>query len=188
MATFESMTSTENAALFAAARAGDKNAWPELIRRYEGLVKAVTSHFMMNFADSGDAVQNTWLRLFERAETIREPEKLGGWLATTARRECLAIIRRRRVENQQALADCDLASLDPTPEAVVIAAEMRVCVRAATAALPGRPRALIDALYYRPESTYADVGSVTGMPVGSIGPTRIRTLRHLRRTLADWAA
>jgi RNA polymerase sigma factor (sigma-70 family) len=177
-----------NAALFAAARAGDKNAWPELIRRHEGLVRAIISRFSLNSADSGDAVQNTWLRLIERADTVREPEKLGSWLATTARRECLAIVGRRRVEFPRATVDFDRPSADPTPEATVIAAEMRVCVRAATDALRGRPRALIDALYYRPESTYADVGSITGMPIGSIGPTRIRALRHLRRTLVDWAA
>ena len=177
-----------NATLFAAARAGNKNAWPELIRRYEGLVKAITLQFSMNSADSGDAVQNTWLRLLERADTVREPEKLGGWLATTARRECLALVRRRRIEHPHSTADFDLPSPDPTPEAALITAEMRACVRAATDALPVRPRALIDALYYRSQCTYADVGSVTGMPIGSIGPTRIRTLRHLRRTLADWAA
>ena len=147
---------------------GDKNAWPELMRRYEGLVKAVTSQFSMNSADSEDAVQSTWLRLFERADTVRELEKLGSWLATTARRECLAIVRRRRLEYPQATTGFDRPSPDPTPEAAVIAAEMRDCVRAATDALPGRPRALIDGLYnYRPKCTYADVGSVTGMPLAA---------------------
>lgn len=177
-----------NAELFAAARAGDKNAWPELIRRYEGLIKAVISHFSMNAADSADAVQNTWLRLFERAETVRDPAKVGSWLATTARRECLAIVRRRGVESPRATADVDRPSPDPTPEAAAIAAEMSVRVHAAADALSGRPRALINALYYRPDSSYAEVGRITGMPIGSIGPTHIRTLRTLRRTLADWAA
>jgi DNA-directed RNA polymerase specialized sigma24 family protein len=31
-----------------------------------------------------DAFAATWLRLAERLESIREPEKLSGWLATTA--------------------------------------------------------------------------------------------------------
>jgi RNA polymerase sigma factor (sigma-70 family) len=187
MSMSEGVAGMGNAALFAAARTGDEGAWPELVRRYDGLIRAVVSQFSMNSADSGDAAQNTWLRLFERAATVREPEKLGAWLATTARRECLAIVQRR-VEYPKATEDLDRPSPDPTPEAAVIAAEMRVHVRAATDALPGRPRALIDALYYRPRSSYAEVGDLTGMPIGSIGPTRIRALRHLRRTLVDWAA
>ena len=151
MSMSEGVASIGNAALFAAARTGDEGAWPELVRRYDGLIRAVVSQFSMNSADSGDAAQNTWLRLFERADTVREPEKLGAWLATTARRECLAIVQRR-VEYPKATEDLDRPSPDPTPEAAVIAAEMRVHVRAATDALPGRPRALIDALYYRPEA------------------------------------
>jgi len=95
-----------NAALFAAARTGDEDAWPELVRRYDGLIRAVVSQFSMNSADSGDAAQNTWLRLFERADTVREPEKLGAWLATTARRECLATspgYRDRRTDSRSVL-------------------------------------------------------------------------------------
>ena len=72
-------------------------------------------------------MQSTWLRLFERADTVRELEKLGSWLATTARRECLAIVRRRRLEYPQATTGFDRPSPDPTPEAAVIAAEMRDC-------------------------------------------------------------
>jgi len=58
-------------------------------------------------------------------------------------------------------------------------------VRSATGALPGRPRTLIDALYYQPQASYAEVARRTGMAIGSIGPTRIRTLRYLRRSLED---
>ena len=40
-------------------------------------------------------VQNTWLRLLENLTKIDNPEALPGWLATTARREALGILRRR---------------------------------------------------------------------------------------------
>ena len=46
---------------------------------------------------------------------------------------------------------------------------------------PGYHIDLIDALYYLPCSSYADIARHTGMPIGSIGPTRQRTLRCLRR-------
>jgi hypothetical protein len=64
---------------------------------------------------------------------------------------------------------------------VAITTETRRQVRLATDALPNRPRALIDALYYHPCGSYADVARHTGIPIGSIGPTRLRTLRCLRR-------
>lgn len=49
--------------------------------------------------------------------------------------------------------------------------------------LSARSRILINALYYHPCGSYADVARHTGMPIGSIGPTRLRTLRCLRTSL-----
>ena len=168
-----------------AARAGDATAWDELLRRYQGVLRAAVSSCRLHPADAADAIQNTWLRLFEHAATIRNPERLGGWLTTTAKRECLAFIRRYRIEHPLAPLDIDQPGQEPTPEAIAITVDTRARVRRATSALPGRSRTLIDALYYRPRGSYADIARYTGIPVGSIGPTRLRTMRCLRRELND---
>jgi RNA polymerase sigma factor (sigma-70 family) len=173
------------AALLEAARTGDKTAWHEIVRRYEGHVRASVATYRPAPADAADAIQNTWLRLFEHATAIRDPEKLGGWLATTARRECLALIRRQRIERPFATIDTDQQCPEPTPDTVVIASETRRHVQLATSALSDRPRALIDALYYRPCGSYAEVARQIGMPIGSIGPTHIRAMRCLRSQLHD---
>ena len=76
-----------NGTILRAACAGDKTAWDEIVRRSEGVVRAAVATYRLAPADAADAIQNTWLRLFEHAATIRDPEKLGGWLTTTARRE-----------------------------------------------------------------------------------------------------
>ena len=174
---------SHNAVLLTAARAGDKTAWDGIIRRYDGAVRAAVASYRPTPADAADAIQNTWLRLLEHNATIRNPEKLGGWLMTTARRECLAQIRHQRTERPLATIDTDQPSPEPTPETMAIRTETRRHLRSATDALSSRPRALIDALYYRPCSNYTEVAHHTGMPIGSIGPTRLRTLRCLRRHL-----
>jgi RNA polymerase sigma factor (sigma-70 family) len=145
------------------------------------VVRAAVASYQPTSADAADAIQNTWLRLFEHAATIRDPEKLGGWLTTTARREYLALIRRQRTEHPVATIDTGHPCPEPAPEAVAITTETRRQVRLATDALPTRPRALIDALCYHPCGSYADVARHTGIRIGSIGPTRLRTLRCLRR-------
>lgn len=176
-------TTASNAALLGAVGNGDNTAWDEIVRRYEGVVRATVATYRLAPADAADAIQNTWLRLFEHAATVRDPEKLGGWLTTTARRECLALIRHQRIEHPSDTINTDLRCADPTPEAVVITAETRRHVRLATNALSARSRILINALYYHPCGSYADVARHTGMPIGSIGPTRLRTLRCLRTSL-----
>ena len=162
---------------------GDQQAWAELIARYTGIVTGVVAGFRLQESDAADAVQNTWVRLITYSTSIREPEKLGGWLATTARREALALIRRSRSEIATASAGEGLAATAASPEDVAVAAETRAVVRAATDELSGRRRLLVEVLFYQPPQSYEEVARRTGMPIGSIGPTRRRTLQELHQLL-----
>lgn len=72
---------------------GDTNAWDELVRRVRGLIDAITRSFRMTTDDAADVAQTTWLRLLESIDRVREPDRLGAWIATTARRECLRVLR-----------------------------------------------------------------------------------------------
>ena len=73
--------------LLHAAADGDQLAWRELVHRYEPAVTGTILALGMQHADARDAAQRTWLQMFENRSRIREPEALGGWLRTTARRE-----------------------------------------------------------------------------------------------------
>jgi RNA polymerase sigma factor (sigma-70 family) len=177
-------TTTE---LHRAAQDGDQAAWDELIRRYGGVVRGTVASFRLNEHDAADAAQNTWLRLLTSGLTVRDPEKLAGWLATTARRECLRIINRARPEIASDTVDVDRPAAGPTPEASVITDETHQAVRTAVEGLHGRAGQLIDALFFQPFTTYAQLSQRTGMPIGSIGPTRNRALQSLRGDLLVWA-
>src|SRR3954451_24443861 len=82
------------ACLLLRIRNGDGAAWDEIMRRYGKLVTTTVRSFRLQEADALDAAQMTWLRLAENTHRIQFPERLGGWLATTARRECLHILRQ----------------------------------------------------------------------------------------------
>jgi RNA polymerase sigma factor (sigma-70 family) len=169
--------------LVRAARGHDHGAWEELVARYGGMVRGVAASYRLSESDVADVAQNTWLRAFERLDTLREPDRLGGWLATIARRECLAVLRRTVREVTDGLLDDDVRSTAPGPEATVLAVEARGMVRRAVAELPLRRRALIGTLFGEAEVRYADVSRVLDIPPGSIGPTRGRVLRTLREAL-----
>ena len=166
-----------------AAHDRERGAWEELVARYQGLVHAVVGSFRLQEADVADAVQNTWLRALERLDTVRDPQCLGGWLATVARRECLALLARASRESPMELDDLAQAGLESGPEAAVVAADTREAVGRAVAALPPRRRDLIYALFYGPDDSYAAIARTTGLAIGSIGPTRQRALGTLRGAL-----
>jgi DNA-directed RNA polymerase specialized sigma24 family protein len=73
-----------------------------------------------------------------------------------------------------------IAWTGPTPETRVLHAERDRAVDAAVAQLPTRRRELMNAIFRGADNDYVQVSRSTGMPVGSIGPTRGRALVELR--------
>ncbi|WP_290051581.1 RNA polymerase sigma factor [Amycolatopsis solani] len=168
-----------------AAGAGDTGAWEEIVRRYGGLLWATARSFRLQPADAGDAVQLTWLRLIEHHSHIENPERLGGWLKTTARRECLRISRRtaRLPDSVEDLGD----SADPASgvDERVIDSDNAQAIRSLVEELPPRWRSLVNALYIDVPRSYSEITEDLGIPTGSIGPTRTRALRQLRRMIEE---
>lgn len=169
--------------LVAAAGRREQQAWNELMRRYGGLVRSVVGRYRLQEADAADAVQSTWCTAVEQLGSVRDPERLGAWLSTTASRECLALIRRSRRERPDDVAVGARLTAVGGPEPAVLAAEAAGAVRAAVAELEPRRRQLVHELFYLPQRDYAQVSRSMEIPVGSIGPTRGRVLTSLRASL-----
>ena len=68
-----------------------------------------------------------------------------------------------------------------TVEETVIAAERAEALHRAVERLPRRERSLLKLQLRRPALKYGEIGGALGMPVGSIGPTRERSMARLRR-------
>jgi RNA polymerase sigma factor (sigma-70 family) len=169
------------AALVHAAAAGDAYAWDAIVQRYGGLIRGLARSFRLSDADASDVVQTTWLRLLRSIDRLDDPAALPAWLATTARRESLRLLQsqmRDVVTAEPILPDhADSSTLEDE------AAEHERCraLRDAVDRLPARSRVLVEMLLTNPECSYEQVGAALGMPIGSIGPTRERSLARLRR-------
>ncbi|MGH3825687.1 MAG: RNA polymerase sigma factor [Pseudonocardiaceae bacterium] len=178
--------SSDVADLLRWSRDGDPLAWDEILRRYGKLVSATVRSFHMQDADAHDAVQMTWLRLAENAHHVRFPERLGGWLATTARRECLRILSRatRAPDLGHQMLDT-AADSSVGPEQRVVDADTARALWNIAAELPPRPRVVLRELFTDHPRPYAEVARAAGIPVGGIGPTRARALRQLRGRITE---
>ncbi len=180
-ATTEPLTTTE---LMRIAVAGDSAAWAKVVRRFEPAVAAMVTSYRLQEADARDATQRTWLRMLENHHQIREPEALGGWLKTTARRECLRILaEQRRFEALPESAEYADAGTDV--ERSVVDADQARHLRGLLATLPARSFTLLSSLFQDDPPGYAQLSATTGIPVGSIGPTRARALRRLRQLVEE---
>src|SRR2546423_1842788 len=129
-----------------AAAGGDESAWRALVDRFNGLVWSVIQGYRLGAADAADVNQATWLRLAENIDRIREPERVGAWLATTAGRECLRLLRQN--QRQLPTDDVFLAEVpdrDPAglPEARTLRSEERAELLLVFSTLPARSQILL---------------------------------------------
>ena len=180
----ESLTELTVNELVTRAKGGDSEAWDELVERYAPLLWSICRKHRLSRADADDVVQSVWLRLVDQLDRVREAAALPGWLATTARRECLRVLYTAHGPHAAMYAK-DVETLPDErlglAEQGLLAAERQAALREAFAQLPRCGQQLISLLIADPPVPYADISAQLGIPVGSIGPNRSRYLSKMRR-------
>lgn len=184
--------------LVLACRAGDAAAWEMLVGRYQRLIYSIPRRAGLDAEEAGDVFGHVFAVLVEQLHTIEQPARVKAWLVTTAKRESWRISRvaaTTRVSLDQPRPGSgtgsddtppahDVPDTDPLPDEVVQQLEAQHTVRLAVAALDERCRALLTMLFLHPDPpAYAEIAASTGVPEGSIGPTRARCLQKLRREM-----
>jgi RNA polymerase sigma factor (sigma-70 family) len=170
------------AALVEEAAEGSQDAWNALVDRFASTVWAIARGHRLNQSDAADVFQTTWLRLVEHLDKIQQPDRVGAWLATTARHESLRVLRMggRQVPN-----GVDFETIPETgeraPDADLISSEQSRVINDLVELLPVRSQTLLRLLSADSPLSYKDISEALSMPIGSIGPTRARALDQLRR-------
>ena len=164
-----SATCPADPALLSRLAAGDDATWRQVVRQYEGLLRGSARAVLRNDADVDEAVQRTWILLLNNADRINDVDRLPGWLATTVRREALAVVRGQQrtipsedVGDRAGVDDLDLAT-DLLRAELEEALHEAVKALPPTQQLPGACAAARAGVLRRPQPR-------TGHPPGQPGP------------------
>jgi RNA polymerase sigma-70 factor (ECF subfamily) len=87
----------DDAALLARARAGDADAFAELVRRYEHRVRVVLFRLLDDDRDVDEATQDAFVQAWRNLDRFRGDAAIFTWLYRIAVNEALARLRRKRV-------------------------------------------------------------------------------------------
>jgi RNA polymerase sigma factor (sigma-70 family) len=179
----DSIEPADVALMVRAAAEGNQDAWNALVERFASTVWAIARGHRLNSADAADVFQTTWLRLLEHLDRIEQPERVGAWIGTTARRECLRVLRIscRQVPSGEDFDVLPDQTPSQFPERDLIAIERSQIVNSLVEQLPVRSQLLLRLLSADSPLSYRDISETLSMPIGSIGPTRARALEQLRR-------
>lgn len=161
---------------------GDQRAWDDLVGHFGGLVWSVARGYRLGSL-TDDVVQTVWLRLAENCDRIREPDRLAGWLATTTRNEALRVAKKQQklysMGEMPEQADATVSMLDE----LAADSDTLVHVLEAFSQLNDKDKELLRLLCTVPPLDYASIAEMLGRSIGSIGPSRDRALKKLRKLL-----
>jgi RNA polymerase sigma factor (sigma-70 family) len=171
----------DSTTLIGAARAGDDAAWTRLMERFDRMLRAIARSYRISPAEVDDVTQIAWIRLYENIDRLCDPGAVGGWLATTVRREAMRVLQahvRERLTDSPEPTD----AVEPQgPEGELLASEARLVLGRALASLPDPQRRLMRMLLSEPDASYEEISAALRIPAGSIGPTRARAMARLER-------
>jgi RNA polymerase sigma-70 factor (ECF subfamily) len=167
-----------DAELVARCRAGDHDAWRQLVERFSRYVYAIcVQAFRLPEHDAEDVFQEVFARTYERLGGLRDDAAIRPWLGQLTRRLCI---------------DCLRAGARETPEEIeplLGAAEDRIAqldealdVREALVQLSPDCREILDRFFARDES-YRTIGDALGVPGGTVASRISRCLDRLRTKL-----
>lgn len=174
--------------------AGDQPAWQLLVDRHARLVYSCGVRHGLTAPETEELAQDVFTTLAQTLHTIAEPERLPGWLMTSARRLAWRLVQKRRRESPIEAADLGEsdahATLQPLfvtmPSMEQLADEWhrQELLGAAMARLGERCRDLLGLLFLaEAEPSYEEISGRLGIAKGGIGPTRTRCLQQLRSIL-----
>jgi RNA polymerase sigma-70 factor (ECF subfamily) len=174
------MTSTlSDSQLVARCRAGDPEAWNELVERFSRYVYAIAVQaFRLPESDAEDVFQEVFARAFQHLDKLRDDAAIRPWLAQLTRRLCIDRLRasaRERPTDEEELA---LAEGEDT----LAVLDQALTVHEALAAAPEHCREILDRFFARDES-YKTIGAALDLPSGTIASRISRCLARLREFL-----
>jgi RNA polymerase sigma-70 factor, ECF subfamily len=127
----------DDMALVQASKAGDVAAFERLVSRYDRKLLRIAQNITHNLEDAQDAVQETFLKAFQKLDQFQAKAEFSTWLIRIVLNQSLMVLRKQRAKQRQArelhLDDpaeenklpFDFSDWRPNPEQLYEASELR---------------------------------------------------------------
>jgi len=172
--------------LVAASRQGDRNAFGQIVRKYQGLISGLIYSACGNLSTSEDIAQETFLAAWKSLSGLREPEKLPAWLCQIARHRLLDQHREDSRENARlarAVTQYDRASAPPPDQEAMSDEEREVLWRSLSEIAEPYRETMV--LYYRQNQSTAEVAAALEISEDTVRQRLVRGRAMLREQVAS---
>jgi RNA polymerase sigma-70 factor (ECF subfamily) len=173
------MTMETDAALVARCRAGEPDAWNELVDRFSRYVYAIAVQgYRLPAHDAEDVFQEVFARVYEHLGRLRSDDAIRPWIAQLTRRLCVDRLRGAGREAPSESEEFDPGGIDDS----LAQLDDALTVRAALEEIGDDCREILDRFFARDES-YRVIGDALDLPAGTIASRISRCLAKLKSQL-----
>jgi RNA polymerase sigma-70 factor (ECF subfamily) len=173
-------------ALVGAAKAGDADAFRELVERHGRRVFQLAYRITGNEQDAEDAVQEAFLRAYRQIGKFDGGSSFGTWLYRIAANCALDAIRARGRRLDGAAPIRETPSGDPTPERSALSGEIRERMSEALSELTPVERAAFVLRHFEGMGI-EEIGLTLGCQAGAAKNSVFRAVGKLRKALKPLA-
>jgi len=160
------------------ARAGDHDAFAELISDHESMVFSIAHHVLNNRDKAEEIAQDVFLQLYRNLAEIESPMHLVFWLRQVTSRRCIDHLRRSRMR-PVALEDIGELHTSDTHTDPFLERKLRELV----AGLPEAQRVVVT-LRYQEDLDPSEICRIVNMPVNTVKSHLHRAMQSLRKQLS----
>jgi RNA polymerase sigma-70 factor (ECF subfamily) len=174
------------------AKAGDMDAFAELVRRYEHRIYRMARQITQNDEDAEDVLQESFLKAFEHLDSFQGQSKFYTWVTRIAVNESLMKLRKRKSDRTVSLDENietdeepivrEIAVWDDTPESKYSQEELRQILDRAIESLKPIFRTVF-ILRDVEELSTEETAEVLGLSVAAVKSRLLRARLQLREKL-----
>ena len=165
----------------------DQNAFASLVRKYQQQIHTFAWRKTGDFQIAEDIVQETFLQVYQKLNTLEDPMQFKRWLHQIANRRCIAWLRKNRVQTEP-LEETDISEIETeaysryvaTEHAKTTADAQRDLVKKLLAKLKERDREVIT-LHYFEEMSSPEIGEFLGVSENTIKSRLHRARQQLKK-------
>jgi RNA polymerase sigma-70 factor (ECF subfamily) len=186
----ETEESQRDVALMLRVKAGDLEAFEELVRRHQHSVVGTAARMLGNVADAEDVGQQVFIRVWKSAARYEPSAKFTTWLMTITRNLVFNELRRRRRAH---LVPLEQSQNDPVahqvadseasaPSEKLLDAELQEAIDSAIASLPEKQRLAIVLRRYE-NMPYEEIAKILDSSVAAVKSILFRARAELKEKL-----